>query len=56
MLLAKRLYSCTVLQSVGDIWCVTLRKEHVLREFESWVLREIFGPKGNKAWSLDKTA
>jgi hypothetical protein len=25
--------------------CLTLRKEHLLRVFQNWVLRKIFGPK-----------
>jgi hypothetical protein len=31
------LYGC-------EIWFVTLRKDHRLRESENWVLRRIFGP------------
>jgi hypothetical protein len=32
------LYGC-------ETWCLTLRGEHRLREFENKVLRKIFGPK-----------
>jgi hypothetical protein len=32
------LYGC-------ETWSLTLREEHKLRVFESWILRRIFGPK-----------
>jgi hypothetical protein len=31
-----------------EILCLTLREEHRLEVFESWVLRRIFGPKSGE--------
>jgi hypothetical protein len=31
-----------------ETWSLTLREEHRLRVFENWVLRRIFGPKGDE--------
>jgi hypothetical protein len=35
------LYGC-------ETWSLTLREERSLRGFENWVLRRIFGPKGDE--------
>jgi hypothetical protein len=35
------LYGC-------ETWSLTLREEHILRVFENWVLRRIFGQKRDK--------
>jgi hypothetical protein len=35
------LYGCKTLS-------LTLREEHILRVFENWVLRKIYGPKGDE--------
>ena len=34
-----------VVSYVCETWSLTLREVRSLREFENWVLREIFGPK-----------
>jgi len=41
IILSVILYGC-------ETWSLTLRKERRLRVFENWVLRRIFGPKGDE--------
>jgi hypothetical protein len=42
------LYGC-------ETWCLTLRKEHILRVFENRVLRRIFGLKGDEVTGERRT-
>jgi hypothetical protein len=39
------LYIKTLVLYACETWSLTLREEHILRVFESRVLRRIFGPK-----------
>jgi hypothetical protein len=34
---------------------VTFREEHMLRVFENWVLRKIFGPKRDEVMGMETT-
>jgi hypothetical protein len=43
------LYGC-------EIWSLTSREEHRLREFENRVLRGIFGPRRHEVRRLEKDA
>jgi hypothetical protein len=46
-----KIYKTVILPAVlcgCETWSVTLREEHRLRVFGNWVLRGIFGPKGDE--------